>query len=204
MLSGRAMHAVRATRVVLCALLLAALGGCSRDAGKPAAPTSSDVTRDMRYTATATGALNFTVEGTYKVRVLRIESDDAALAPTTLLSVGPGIAVPLPDGRKMRVAFDLQRYKGDGTYRIKAGAPRDLVEKAKEGLDPASLDQSNVLVQLWPAGVAPTAQPQVFDRVLEPCPLEVSDDGNRGHLHCPRMAAPDGGEFVLDMRWSRP
>lgn len=204
MLSGRA---VRATRPVLCALAifaLVALGACNRGADKPAAPSSSDLTRDMKYTATATGALSFKAEGTYKVRVLRIESDDAALAPTTLLSVGPGVAIPLPDGRKMRVAFDLQRYKGDGSYKIKAGAPRDLVEKAKEGLDPASLDQSNVLVQLWPAGVEPTAQPQVFDRALEPCPLEVSDDGNRGHLHCPRMAAPDGGEFVLDMRWSLP
>lgn len=195
-------------RAVLCVALVVGLGACNRGGngdgdGKASAPTSSDTTRDMKYTATATGALSFSVDGTHKIRVLRIESDDSDNAPVTLLSVGPGVPVDLPDGRKMRAAFDLQRYKGNGSYKIKAGAPRDLLEQSKQGVDPNTLDQSNVLVQVWPAGSEQAQQPQVFDRVLEPCEVTVSRNGDQGHLHCARMEA-QGGEFVLDMRWSLP
>jgi len=197
----------RVIALVLVGALVAVLSGaCNRGgsdtAGDPV--DRQDRIRKMKYEATATGALSFDASGTFEVRVLTIRSDDPDMASSTLLSVGPNIAVPLQDGRTMRVAFDLLFYKGNGSYKIKAGAPSDLLEKAKEGYDPKALDQSNVLVQVWPPGVAHTEQPQTFDRALDPCPLTVAKDGDSGHLHCPRMAAPDGGEFVLDMRWSLP
>ena len=196
----------RAVALVAAFGLLITFAGCNRGGSKPeyAAPEKSDRIRKMKYEATATGALSFSASGTFDVRVLTIRSDNPEMSSSTLLSVGPHIAVPLEDGRTMRVAFDLLHFKGSGSYKIKAGAPADLLEKAKSGYDPATLDQSNVLVQVWPPGVAHTEQPQVFDRALEPCPVTVAEDGDGGHLHCPRMAAPDGGEFVLDMRWSLP
>jgi hypothetical protein len=197
----------RVAALVLTAALLVTLAGCNRGGGgedKAAPPTKADRVRKMKYEAKATGALSFEATGTFDVRVLTIRSDEPSLASSTLLSVGPNLAVPLADGRTMRVAFDLLHFKGDGSYKIHAGAPSDLLSKAKGGYDPNTLDQSNVLVQVWPPGVDPKTQPQVFDRALEPCPVTVSKNGDSGHLHCPRMAAPDGGEFVLDMRWSLP
>lgn len=190
--------------LTIAVVMLLTFAGCNRG-GKAttyAAPEKSDRIRKMKYEATATGALSFTASGTFDVRVLTIRSDNPEMSSSTLLSVGPHVAVPLEDGRTMRVAFDLLHFKGNGSYKIKAGAPADLLEQAKSGYDPAKLDQSNVLVQVWPPGVAHSEQPQVFDRALDPCPVTVTKNGDSGHLHCPRMAAPEGGEFALDMRWS--
>ena len=199
----------RANRVALSVfalLLVLGLGACNRGGSDEvkAPAEKQDRVRKMKYEATATGALTFSASGMFDVRVLTLTSDRPDMASSSLLSVGPNIAVPLEDGRTMRVAFDLLFFKGNGSYKIKPGSPADLLEKAKTGYDPSKLDQSNVLVQVWPPGVVHTEEPQTFDRVLEPCPLTVAKEGDSGHLHCPRMAAPDGGEFVLDMRWSLP
>ncbi len=195
----------RGAALVLALVVCATLGACNRDNGKVELPAKKqDRIRKMKYEATATGAVNFKAAGTFDVRVLTIRSDRPDAQSSTLLSVGPNLAVPLKDGRSMRVAFDLLHFKGNGSYKIHAGAPSDLAEKAKTGYDPNKLDQSNVLVQVWPPGVAHTEQPATFDRALDPCPVTVEKNGDRGHLHCPRMAAPNGGEFELDMRWSMP
>lgn len=197
-----------AVLLALAAVLLA-VPACARGGDDDATTTASvppkrDLTRDMHYEVKAVGDIDFAIDKTAKVRVLALRNDNPDAAAATLLSVGAAEPVATDDGRKLRVAFDLTRFKGNGSYRIHAGSPRELVQQAQQsGASAASLDQSNVLVQLWGAGVDPTAQlPEVFDYAVEPCTLDVSKDGDVGKLTCPKVTNDGGKVFTLEMRWA--
>jgi hypothetical protein len=197
------MRRGRAAATVAIALVCVSLvlGGCAKSK-KPtaaAAPTTSDRTTSLSYKLHTTGDLAVSIDGSFPVRVFTIVSPDDRFSGLTLLSVGPAEALAAGTAR-VRAAFDLTRYKGDGSYRIKAGSPRDLLAVA--GTTGPAPDQSNVLFQVWADGKT-DAQPEVFDKAIEPCPLTVKDSGHSGRLQCPRLTNDSGKTFSLDMRWGK-
>ena len=199
------VHGPVAAVVSLAMLVLGACGdGGAEDSAEPAAaPAKSDRTAPLAYSLVADGDLDLSVGARVPVRVLTIEAEDEKFAGVTLLSVGPAAPVDAGSGAKVRAAFDLTRYRGEGSYRIRAGSPRDLLKVAEGGATNAPPpDQSNVLFQYWPSGDV-SAPPEVFDTALEPCELTVKDDGRAGRLRCPAITNEGGKRFSLDMRWGK-
>ena len=167
------------------------------------APKVADRTMTLRYEVEATGDISFAYDEETPVRVLTVLGGGAQFAPLNVLSVGTPVPFARTDGALARVAFDLTAFRGDGLYAIRAGAPRDLLataEEAKANPNAAAPDQSNVLVHLWP-GTDQSAVPEIFDRALEPCEVEVDEGGGRGVMTCPQVTNDSGKTFRLVMRW---
>lgn len=197
--------------LLLSIALSLSLSSCSRDqaslnestADSPNPLKTEDRTVSATYTVRIEGELDIDFSETIELRVFTLTGSDPEHEGLYLLSVGPKDRVPIGQGVYFRVAFDLLNFKGNGTYRIRAGSPRDLVQQVspRPGDAPAELDQSNVLIQYWPSDDLRSLR--IFDVALEPCLLEVLDDGLVGTLSCSGVAE-EGGPVLrgIVMRWA--
>jgi hypothetical protein len=177
----------------------------SRQEDQPARPETQDRTVELPYAARTTGGPGFDFSEEIEVRVLTVTGTDPQFLSVYLLSVGPAEPVSLGDGTHFRIAFDLVKFTGDGEYQIRAGSPRELAQQVSPSpgstAAPQDLDQSNVLVQFWTVEPAPGVQPQTFNHTLDPCPLEVSGEGMKGSLECPRITDDNGSVISISMSW---
>lgn len=171
-------------------------GGDDGDRGEGVRAASAPTTRELpsRVEITATGAADVAFAADVPFTVSRFEPANRDLR---LLTVGLGQFVPLPDGRRVRLAVDLAgMYDGPGTYRFggsAAGAP-GAVSAAFVHL----VDLHDPNGSLDPANVARTVS---FDRLVAPCTLETADDERTGRMHCPRLASADGSELDVVLNW---
>ena len=195
----------RVGRWIAAAAALAVVAGACGNEGEaqtPETPSPRDHTAKMNYTVVTKGGVGFTTDGERDVRVLSMLDKDPRNASVSLLSVGPPLPVPTGPGA-FRVAFDLTGFRGNGSYKIPAGSPRERLGAIAAKADPnEGLDQSNVLVQHWP-GDPHLGLPKVYDKALVPCPLKVKDNGRTGTLRCPKLTDDEGKVvFSLEMNWS--
>ena len=164
-----------------------------------------DRTMKLQYSLVLDGDLDVKIDKEIEVRVMTVAASSPQIS-ISLLSFGPAAPLEIPGGRRLRTAFDLTGYKGDGTYKIQLGSPRDrlaVAEAAKKGEKVGAPNQSNVLIQYWPTEDV-KLQPEIFDDVTKECPLEVSKDGTEGVLTCEKVLNQAGDKSVsLELRWKR-
>lgn len=123
------------------------------------------------------------------------------------LTVGvlPQHILEVGDGIKVRPAFDLIGYDGDGSYTIR---PADEGGLSEEEL--AEVRDNPELLQERQGGFLPSgvvfvvsedddAEVTNYNALEEPCTVEVSNQGNRGSIECPSVT---NGEDAVAFSWS--
>lgn len=199
MLTGLSRRCVAAASAALVFLLLGASCGDGanrtrneRANATPAATEPENLDAESRLER---GRLAVTVSGRLQVNH---EKDDALLRIVSIrgsrfeavrfLSVGPEAPIELSGGRRVRVAFDLLGWKGNGDYAI----------ESLDAADPETPIRSSAFVEYY---TLDRKTYKKYDRVLEPCSLTVDRDGSSGRLHCPRLGGPDSATVGLDLAW---
>lgn len=176
--------------VALC--LVAA--SCSRGGASEAAPGEGVLGRTVAGTVTmrVSGAIRTTWSGATPIQVTTLVG--SGVEPGAwLLSVGLLDPVASSGGWKVRPAFDLLGYHGDGSYTIAPpAAAGDLPGEATPG---QVLDSDSFLV-IGGHG----HQPTMHGELLEPCRLTTEDQGLRGNVACPAVRGPLG-RVAFDWSW---
>lgn len=180
---------MKLSRFALITLLLL-LFGCDRTKSPssqegPIAPGEGPISLSLEgvLNLKVTGAFESSFSGKTPVRVVTSVAE-AIPKNLWLLSVGLDEPIDASGGKKMRPAFDLLGYKGDGVYKIKPVG----------NVAPGGTSDAFVVV-----GTDPTAGVK-FQSVEKNCRLEVSHQGTRGSLSCP--VATDGKEKIsFDWSW---
>lgn len=186
-------------------ILLAGCGGGSP--GECVGPTQARKGAELREDFTAVGRIELDVRGAVRfhhaedrapVRVVQAPSEEI---PIELRVANIGLEAPrsLSDGRGFRVFFDLLGYSGDGCYRFGPGIdpPRSGVPQP-----PGERFESDAVFSFWspPGARIPTD----FDRVREPCRVELSRGSLEGSLRCPGLADAGGETVSVLFSWSAP
>lgn len=190
-------------------LLAAACGGGS--SGSDREPVQEGV--DSRvfmgdFVLTVTGAVETEWSGQTPINVLTHRSEDLD-RELWQLTVGilPQHALETDDGLRLRTAFDLIGFDGDGSYTIeperRGGLTDEELRRVRE--EPELLDRirqstvtrSNSFMLVGPEDASLTQ----YGTLLEACTLDVREEGLEGSIECPRLASNDGGEIGYEWSW---
>lgn len=191
------------------ALLAAACGGSS--SGSDSDPVQEGV--DSRvligdFVLRVTGAVETDWSGQTPINVLTHRSEDLD-KELWQLTVGilPEHALETEDGLRLRTAFDLIGFDGDGSYTIeperRGGLTDEELRRVRE--EPELLDRiqqgtvtrSNSFMLVGPHEASPTQ----YGTLLDACTLEVREGGLEGSIECPRVASIDGEEIGFEWSW---
>ena len=131
---------------------------------------------------TVTGAINATWKGATPLRIVHSASGSVPQAGW-LLSVGLEEPVAAFGGVKVRPAFDVVGYTGDGDYRVAAKQPGGTVrEGADEGEAISGALRSTAFLVVTREGSAETRN---FEVIQQACTVAVADKGLSGSVDCP-------------------
>lgn len=199
------MSAVRLTAALaLATIVLSSLQGCGGDSGGDVA------TADL---ASAEGVVSTLLEGTLELEVsgaveaswsgatpIRVVTVVGGGAPENSWFLSVGLEEPVETGEwKVRPAFDLVPYSGNGTYDVTPDGkaihrdPEKDVTKGGELTVP--LKGGAFLVAAEGVG-----EPVNFNEVRQPCVFEIRERGLEGSVECADVGGGPAG--TISFRWS--